>query len=56
MPNTCKTCGATDGCCGTLFDDECSNCYTTRETGEFFIDATLVRTCDELALTGAILE
>lgn len=59
--NTCSTCGADNGRCGiTIITEahrkpECNNCYTTRQTGNVFIDANLQRTQKELSMTMAIL-
>ncbi len=54
--NTCKTCGACDGRCGTTINDECMNCRDTRNRGEFVLHADLERTADEILLTGKILD
>lgn len=54
--NICKTCGAADGRAGMLVNDECLNCYDTRDTGTVSIHLNLERTEEELKKTMAIIE
>jgi hypothetical protein len=53
--NTCKTCGAGNGLCGNLINDECMNCYDTRKKQEVTIYAYLPRTSEEITKTMSIL-
>ena len=53
--NVCKTCGAKDGRAGLLINDECQNCYDTRNTGKITIHANLARTDEEIQKTFAII-
>lgn len=54
--NTCKTCGASDGRCGSLINDECMNCHKTRQYGVLYIDVTLNRTDEEIMKTKSIIQ
>lgn len=53
--NVCKTCGAKDGRAGILINEECLNCYKTREKGEVCIHIDLKRTIEEIKKTMDIL-
>lgn len=53
--NKCKTCEANNGRAGMLINDECLNCYETRETGKIVIHANLKRTDNEIEKTMDIL-
>ena len=54
--NVCKTCGACDGRCGIMINDECLNCNDTRKSGNFVLHVDLNRTPEEVKKTGRILQ
>lgn len=54
--NVCKTCGAKDGRAGMLINDDCENCYDTRNTKTITVHSRLTRTEEELQKTFSILD
>lgn len=54
--NVCSTCWAANGRAGMLINNECLNCYDTRETGAITIHANLERTEEEIKKTISIID